>query len=133
MAIVLPTAGALTCLTLTFSLSLSLTHTHTHRTNGSLPCSPLSPKMSHSFVLKKQSKATGVSLIVRNPKVSREKESVSFFCCFSAYLYLIISLFSQYLILIIIIISAILCYEEHCHTYLSQLVHHRYACHCYLW
>ena len=60
------------------SLSLPHTHTHTHRTNGSLPCSPLSPKMSHSFVLKKQSKATGVSLIVRNPKVSREKETKVF-------------------------------------------------------
>ena len=69
------------------SLSLSPSHTHTHRTNGSLPCSPLSPKMSHSFVLKKQSKATGVSLIVRNPKVSREKErkvflSLLFLCVF---------------------------------------------------
>ncbi|XP_019850677.1 PREDICTED: pellino isoform X1 [Amphimedon queenslandica] len=36
-------------------------------TNGTLLCAPLSPKMSHSFVLKKQPKSTGVSLIVRNP------------------------------------------------------------------
>lgn len=36
-------------------------------TNGSLPCVPLSPKMSHKYILKKQVKPTGVSLIVKNP------------------------------------------------------------------
>ena len=39
-------------------------------TNGSLPCVPLSPKMSHKYILKKQVKPTGVSLIVKNPVVS---------------------------------------------------------------
>ena len=61
-----------------FSLYLSLSHTHTHtqthtntrRTNGSLPCPAISPKMGDRFVLRKQHKATGVSPITRDPSVS---------------------------------------------------------------
>lgn len=41
-----------------------------YRTNGSLLCDPISPKMKYRYVLQKQPKATGVSLIVRNPDVS---------------------------------------------------------------
>ncbi|CAI8030835.1 E3 ubiquitin-protein ligase pellino homolog 2 [Geodia barretti] len=37
-------------------------------TNGSLPCQAISHKMRHSFVLKKQPKATGVSPIVRDQR-----------------------------------------------------------------
>jgi hypothetical protein len=44
-------------------------------TNGSLPCPPLSPKMTHRYVLKKQHRATGVSQIVRDSKESDESLS----------------------------------------------------------
>lgn len=39
-------------------------------TNGALPCQPISHKMKHSYILRKQPKATGVSPIVRDLSVS---------------------------------------------------------------
>lgn len=43
-------------------------------TNGSLPCPAISSKMSNSFILRKQHKATGVSVITRDP---RDMDSLS--------------------------------------------------------
>lgn len=47
------------------------------RTNGALPCPPISSKMSHKFSLKKQPKATGVSPIIRDPKVNTTPSHVT--------------------------------------------------------
>jgi hypothetical protein len=43
-------------------------------TNGCLPCQPISHKMKHSFILRKQPKATGVSPIIRD---HRDQDSLA--------------------------------------------------------
>lgn len=40
------------------------------RTNGTLSCAPLSPKMKHRYVLQKAPRPTGISQIIRDPQVS---------------------------------------------------------------
>ena len=58
-------------------------HLHTYSTNGCLPCQPISHKMKHSFILRKQPKATGVSPIIRDLRVSPDILCASYMYTYS--------------------------------------------------